>query len=188
MEDIAARIGEPPLSIPGLLEAVSRARGMQSSSKVSLYISGGLAAALLAAATGGVALAAAPGLAGAATLTSGLAGLGALVGGGMAAGIGVVGASSAGSLGAAVVALRSMSAQQVRSDVIKLHAVAQLKQAGGIGDHGVSERDLLERLKTEAAERYREHCVTDDDDDKSTPAKEWKKKRDALRRALKDLG
>lgn len=168
--------------------AVSQAAGAQDSSrKLGAALVSGVAAVAVAVATSGVGLAAAPGLAGAAAISSGLSGLGALVGGSMAAGLFVTAGAGAASSGLALAALRMLDPGQTLDEVVKVHAEALVHRwEDRPARHDDIRRDL-ERFVDEAQRSVRLQRSVESGMRSSDSTRAWKLKAEVIQRALDNL-
>jgi len=143
----------------------------------------GAGAAALIVATGGLALAAAPGLAGAAVITSALASFGP---GGMIGGLLTAGTLVTAGRGGIAFGLASpgTSAETLEDVIVRRLAVANLRRREGLTSDPIVWRVLVE---TEIEIR-REHERLDEFSDEASPAlKELKRKIETVERALKYL-
>lgn len=143
----------------------------------------GVGAAALVAATGGLALAAAPGLAGAAIITSALAsfGPGGMIGGLLTAGTLVTAGGGGIAFG---LASPGTTAESLEAVVVRRLAAATLRQR-----HGIDPDPNIWRVLAETEiEVRREHERADEFSDESSSAlKDLKRKIDTVERALKYL-
>jgi hypothetical protein len=155
--------------------------------RVGAVVLGGAALGVAALATGGFALAAAPGVAGAAFVTSGLAGLGGVVGGGMTAGLFITAGAGAATSLLARSALGLMSALEAREEIIKINAEVLIHRWEGTD--GVARELLgeLRELRTVAAKEARLHASVDEGGPKSDAAKDWAEKERILNLAVEAL-
>ena len=124
---------------------------------------------------------------GAAVVTSGLAGLGSLAGGGMTAGLFVTAGAGAASSVFARSALALMSALDARDEIVKIHAeVLVLRWEGNreVADKLLRE---LRQLQAVADKEARLHSAVDEEGAKSQLARDWKDKERILGLAVEAL-
>ena len=185
---IAEELGWSAQFMQDVHNAVRQAsKAQDDSSRLGAAVVGGVAVVAAALATGGVGLAAAPGLAGAAAIASGLSGLGSLVGGSMAAGLFVTAGAGAAAPGLALAALRILNPGQTLDEVVKIHAEALVHRwEDRPRQHDLIVRDL-ERLLDEAERSVRLHRSVESGMRSSDSTKVWRQKADMLRLALDDL-
>jgi pimeloyl-ACP methyl ester carboxylesterase len=185
---VAEALGWPPQQMQDVHHAVQHSSRTQSdSSRLGFALVGGVAVVAAAIATGGVGLAAAPGLAGAAAIASGLSGLGSLVGGSMAAGLFVTAGAGVATPGLAFAALKMLDPGQTLDEVVKIHAEALVHRwEDRPVEHDRIARDL-ERLLDEAQRAVRLHRSVETGPRASNSTKAWKEKAETLQRALDDL-
>jgi pimeloyl-ACP methyl ester carboxylesterase len=181
-------VGWSPQLMQDVHHAVKRASEAQNESKkLGAALVGGVAVVAAAIATGGVGLAAAPGLAGAAAIASGLSGLGSLVGGTMAAGLFVTAGAGVATPSLAYAALRMLDPGQTLDEVVKIHAEALVHRWEDRGDQHDRIQEDLERLLDEAQRSVRLHRSVETGMRDSSSTKAWKEKAEMMQRALDDL-
>jgi len=189
MMQLAEEVGWGPDRIQKVDRAMREARESQKTqqNKSGALVLGGAAIAVAALATGGFALAAAPGVAGAAFITSGLAGLGSLAGGGMAAGLFMTAGAGAASSLLAQNALTLLSALETREEIVKIHAEALVHRWEGRTDKARQLREELRDLQGLARREARLHAAVDEGSAKSSLEKDWREKEAILKLAVKAL-
>jgi len=186
MKDLTAEMGlgsqfgaDVFLAVQGAQDALSGSRGVNWIKWGAL----GAGAAALVLATGGLALAAAPGLAGAAVITSALAsfGPGGMIGGLLTAGTLVTAGGGGIAFG---LASTGTSADALEVVVLRRLATATLRQ----NQHLDADPAVWTTLAETEIEVRREHERLDEFSDESSPAlKDLRRKIDAVERALKYL-
>lgn len=130
---------------------------------------------------------AAPGAEGAAFITSGLAGIGSLAGGGLAAGLFMTaGAGSATSL-VARTSLTMLSAVEAREEIVKIQAEAMVRRWEARESQAAALREVLQDLQRLAGRAARLHRAVDENGSKSQLVRDWREKEMILRRAVASL-
>jgi hypothetical protein len=186
---LAEEVGWDAGRIQKVDRAMIEAREAQKArqNRVGALVLGSAAVGVAALATGGFALVAAPGVAGAAFVTSGLAGIGSLVGGGMTAGLFVTAGVGAATSLLARSAFGLMSALEVREEIIKIHAEVLIHRWEGDDESARELLGELRELRTVAAKEARLHSSVDEGGPKSDAAKDWAEKERILNMAIEAL-